>query len=87
MTPNLAKKEILLVAGFKQEAKKNKIYHIEDEDLDLIATAEITLVGMHTDEVLEDLPKNTLDIQVAIEKKLEAMERRQGILGYMNSKS
>jgi len=39
--------------------KERQIYHLEGEDLDLIATAEITLVGFHTDEILEvkDLPK------------------------------
>lgn len=54
ITPNVAKERNIVGCGFQARSdKERQIYHIEDEDLDLIATAEITLVGMHTDEVLD----------------------------------
>lgn len=59
LTPNVAKERNIVGCGFQSRSdKERQIYHIEDEDLDLIATAEITLVGLHTDEVLDlnDLP-------------------------------
>ncbi len=60
ITPNVAKERNVVGCGFQARSEKERqIYHIEGEDLDLIATAEITLVGMHTDEVFEEksLPK------------------------------
>ena len=54
MTPNVAKERNIVGCGFQARSdKERQIYHVENEDLDLIATAEITLVGLHTDEVLE----------------------------------
>src|SRR5258706_7801914 len=60
ITPNVAKERNVVGCGFQARSdKERQIYHIEGEDLDLVGTAEITLVGMHTDEVLEEklLPK------------------------------
>jgi len=60
ITPNVAKERNVVGCGFQPRSEKERqIYHLEGEDLDLIATAEITLVGLHTDEILEikDLPK------------------------------
>jgi len=60
ITPNVAKERNVVGCGFQARSEKERqIYHIEGEDLDLIGTAEITLVGMHTDEILnaKDLPK------------------------------
>lgn len=60
ITPNVAKERNVVGCGFQARSEKERqIYHIEGEDLDLIATAEITLVGMHTDEIFEEaeLPK------------------------------
>lgn len=57
ITPNMVKEKNIVGCGFQARSdKERQIYHIEDEDLDLIATAEISLVGMHTDEVLNKLP-------------------------------
>ncbi len=54
ITPNVAKERNIVGCGFQARSdKERQIYHLEDEDLDLIATSEITLVGMHTDEVLD----------------------------------
>jgi len=60
ITPNVAKERNVVGCGFQARSEKERqIYHIEGEDLDLVGTAEITLVGMRTDEVFEekDLPK------------------------------
>ena len=54
ITPDLAKKSILLGAGFMPRGEESNIYHIEDLDLSLIATAEIPVGGMHADEILEE---------------------------------
>lgn len=59
ITPNVAKERNLVGCGFQARGEaQRQVYNIEGEDLDLIATAEITLVGLHTDEVLDekDLP-------------------------------
>lgn len=60
ITPNVAKERNVVGCGFQSRSdRERQIYHIEGEDLDLVGTAEITLVGMHTDEVLDEksLPK------------------------------
>jgi seryl-tRNA synthetase len=59
VTPDLAKQEVLHGLGFNPRGESTQIYNIEDSDLSLIGTAEITLGGYHMDEVLqeEELPK------------------------------
>ena len=58
-TPDLAKSRYYLGTGYQPKGPEAQIYRIEDQDLGLIATAEITLAGIHADEILEekDLPK------------------------------
>ncbi|MDD5731828.1 MAG: serine--tRNA ligase [Patescibacteria group bacterium] len=58
-TPDLAKREVLEGVGFNPRGESTQIYNIENSDLSLIATAEITMGGYHMDEVLDekDLPK------------------------------
>ncbi len=51
ITPNVAKEASVIGCGFQARSdKERQIYHVEGEDLDLIATAEITLVGQHADD-------------------------------------
>ncbi len=59
ITPDLAKREILDNTGYSPRGDSTQIYNIENTDLSLIATAEITMGGYHKDETLkqEDLPK------------------------------
>jgi len=60
ITPNVVKERNIVGCGFQPRSEKERqIYHVEGEDLDLIATAEITLVGQHTDETIDAkyLPK------------------------------
>ena len=57
-TPDLARDEVLEGIGFLPRGPEAQIYSIENSDLSLVATAEITLGGMLKDEVLNatDLP-------------------------------
>ncbi|MGC9121186.1 MAG: serine--tRNA ligase [Sulfurihydrogenibium sp.] len=57
-TPLLVKPEILIGTGQLPKFKED-LYKIEDEDLYLIPTAEVTLTNLHADEIIpeEDLPK------------------------------
>jgi len=54
VTPDLARNSILEGIGFTPRGNETQIYSIEDSDLSLIGTAEITLGGMHADEILEE---------------------------------
>src|ERR1043166_4391307 len=55
ITPDLAKQEVLEGIGFMPRGPETQIYSIENSELCLIATAEITLGGMHRDKVFEEL--------------------------------
>lgn len=52
-TPDMAKEKILEASGFNPRGKESQIYHIEEQDLNLIGTAEITVLGYHANEVLD----------------------------------
>lgn len=52
ITPDLAKKSVLMGTGFSPRGEESNIYNLEDLDLSLIATAEITVAGIHADEIL-----------------------------------
>jgi seryl-tRNA synthetase len=53
ITPDLARDEMLVGAGFIPRGPETQIYSVEDSDLSLIATAEITLAGALADEIVE----------------------------------
>jgi seryl-tRNA synthetase len=55
ITPDLARAEVLEGIGFIPRGPETQIYSIENSDLCLIATAEITLGGMHRDHIFEEL--------------------------------
>ena len=61
ITPDVARVEVLEGIGFmpRDNAETRQVYTIADSDLCLIATAEITLGGMHRDQVFDeaDLPR------------------------------
>src|SRR5262245_56046036 len=59
ITPDMARVEVLEGIGFIPRGPETQIYSIADSDLCLIATAEITLGGMHRDQTFDakDLPK------------------------------
>ncbi len=58
ITPDLAKAKFYLGTGYVPKGEEAQTYTIENEDLGLIATAEVTLAGKHSDEVIpeEKLP-------------------------------
>jgi seryl-tRNA synthetase len=55
ITPDLARAEVLQGIGFIPRGPETQIYSVENTDLCLIATAEITLGGMHRDQILDEL--------------------------------
>ncbi len=58
-TPDLAKNEILQGIGFNPRGEETQVYSVENTDLSLIGTAEITMGGYHANETL-DLSKGPL---------------------------
>ena len=52
-TPDVAKNEILSGVGFNPRGEETQVYSIENTDLSLIGTAEITMGGYHAEEVLD----------------------------------
>jgi seryl-tRNA synthetase len=55
ITPDLARVDVLEGIGFIPRGPETQIYSVENSDLCLIATAEITLGGMHRNKILDDL--------------------------------
>jgi seryl-tRNA synthetase len=53
ITPDLARVEVLEGIGFMPRGPETQIYSVANTDLCLIATAEITLGGMHRDQTLD----------------------------------
>ena len=53
ITPDVAKEEVLKGIGFNPRGNESNVYTIEEEGTCLVATAEITLGGYHSDEILE----------------------------------
>lgn len=58
-TPDMAREKFYLGTGYSPAGPEAQTYVIENSDLGLIATAEVTLAGIHADEILseEALPK------------------------------
>jgi len=58
ITPDLAKSKFYLGTGYMPKGNEAQTYEIEGEDLGLIATAEVTLAGKHSDEIIpeQELP-------------------------------
>jgi seryl-tRNA synthetase len=54
ITPDLARDEALVGTGFIPRGPETQIYSVENSDLSLIATAEITLAGSLADEIIDE---------------------------------
>jgi len=54
ITPDLARDEILQGIGFIPRGPETQIYSIENSDLSLVGTAEITLGGLYSGQILTD---------------------------------
>jgi seryl-tRNA synthetase len=63
-TPDVANTEVLQGIGFIPRGPETQIYSIENTELNLVATAEITLGGMYANQVLdaEQLPLKLVGI-------------------------
>jgi seryl-tRNA synthetase len=53
ITPDIAKQEVLQGIGFNPRGNESNVYCIEEEGTCLVATAEITLGGYHSGEILD----------------------------------
>ncbi|MBI2824375.1 MAG: serine--tRNA ligase [Planctomycetia bacterium] len=53
ITPDLARNEVLQGTGYIPRGPETQIYSIADSDLSLVATAEITLGGLLSDEIVD----------------------------------
>ncbi len=53
ITPDLAREEILDGIGFNPRGSESNIYTLEDSDLCLVGTAEITLGGYYANEIVD----------------------------------
>ena len=77
LSPDLARDSLMQGAGFVPRGNESNTYHVEDTDLNLIATSEITLVGMVADEMLDE---NALPIKLAGISHCFRSERAHGSL-------
>lgn len=59
ITPDIAREEILTGIGFNPRGNESNVYKLEDENACLVATAEITLGGYHSGEII---PKQNLPL-------------------------
>jgi seryl-tRNA synthetase len=53
-TPDVAKDEMLSGTGYTPRGNESQIYSIENQDISLIGTAEITVAGYYQGEVIEE---------------------------------
>lgn len=60
ITPDVAKEKFYLGTGYSPKGEEAQTYKIEESDLGLIATAEVTIAGYHSDEILQSLDKPKL---------------------------
>jgi len=58
ITPDVARNSIIEGLGFNPRGESSQIYQLENQDLGLVGTSEITLGGYHSEEILaaENLP-------------------------------
>ncbi|MFA6446925.1 MAG: serine--tRNA ligase [Patescibacteria group bacterium] len=59
VTPDVSKEEILVAKGFLPRGPENQVYFVEGQDLALIGTSEIPVLGYHMGETLleAEIPK------------------------------
>ncbi|RJR28420.1 serine--tRNA ligase [Candidatus Microgenomates bacterium] len=76
-TPDVAKSRYYLGTGYNPKGPEAQTYTLEGEDLGLIATAEVTLAGLHADEILDSkqLPIKYVGISHCFRKEAGAYGR------------
>lgn len=70
--PHMVNSRAAAGAGFLPRGEERQIYKIEGEDLNLIATAEIPLVGYHADEIIDPAKLPLLYVGVSPCYRMEA---------------
>ncbi len=72
--PHLVNRRTIEGTGFLAKGEEEQIYKTEDEDLHLIATAEIPITGFHGDEILniKDAPKLYVGLSPAYRREAGA---------------
>ncbi len=55
ITPDLAREKYYLGTGYNPKGEEAQTYKIEESDLGLIATSEVTIAGYHADEIIQSL--------------------------------
>lgn len=60
ITPDLAREKYYLATGYNPKGEEAQTYKIEDNDLGLIATAEVAIAGYHADEIFQNLDQPKL---------------------------
>ncbi len=60
ITPDLAREKFYLGTGYNPKGDEAQTYKIEDSDLGLIATSEVTIAGYHADEIIQNLDQPKL---------------------------
>ncbi len=53
-TPDVAKEAVLIGKGFLPRGPEKQVYYVEEQDLALVGTSEITVLGYHMDEVIPE---------------------------------
>lgn len=54
ITPDLARDKVLEGIGFNPRGAETQVYSVENSDLSLVGTAEITMGGYHMNEIIEE---------------------------------
>lgn len=64
ITPDFANRDILAKMGYNPRGESTQVYNIENSDLSLIGTSEITMGGYHKDELLDEksLPRKYVSL-------------------------
>lgn len=92
ITPDVAKEEILYGIGFNPRGEESNVYSLEGEGSCLVATAEITLGGYHSDEIIkkESLPLKYCGLSHCFRREAEPPDSFQkgftGFISFQNSK-
>ena len=74
ITPDVAKSRYYLGTGYSPKGDEAQTYEIQGEDLGLIATAEVTMAGYHSDKIFDksELPKKYVAISKCFRKEAGA---------------
>jgi seryl-tRNA synthetase len=54
ITPDVAKEAVLIGKGFLPRGPEKQVYYVEEQDMALVGTSEITVLGYHMDEVIPE---------------------------------